>query len=221
MKKNEQMPAMTGLTAEDCERAFRRCRKCRFRGAGEVLCDYAGVTGRIRLKISPGVGSACTAFEEGEPPALKMGQMTPPPEGGEPGRRVLLRRQMRQLYDEGLSDRQIGEEVNRSSTAVRLWRIKEGLGCNNAAGRQAEQEAKALHREKKRLYDQGLLDAEIGEKVGRAKTTVKRWRLAMGLESNYTRKGSRHEENEHGGLGDPAELEQQKQRTGRTGENSG
>lgn len=222
MKKNEHMPAMAGLTAEDCERAFRRCRKCRFRGAGGVLCDYAGITGHVRLKVSPGVGEMCTVFEKGDPPEMKPQKMTVRPNlEREVQRKDRIRRQMRELWEAGLNDREIGEEVNRSSTAVRAWRIKEGLYSNGPGRRGEGAQTQELKRKMLELYHRGMTDQEIGQEVGRSKKTVKTWRLTAGLESNYTRKGSRHEEDAYGGLGDPAELEQQKRRTGRTGENSG
>lgn len=40
----------------------------------------------------------------------------------------------------------------------------------------------------KRLYDQGLTDTEIGERLGCSTTTVQHWRKAEGLGQQYRRK---------------------------------
>lgn len=100
-----------------------KCLSCRYIQSG--YCDYASITGHCRIKICP-PGDKCTVYE----PA--PGQKAPeslPLDGAKktPTAQDYRWRQMRELYEQGLNDKEIASEMGCSRTTVRQWRHSESL----------------------------------------------------------------------------------------------
>lgn len=189
-KTKMQEILLYGQTEEGVEASMERCGKCKYRGSGECGCDYLGMTGRARILVSPGVGEECTAFAPmtGEP-ERKRAQMTIRPNAGERreaqearGRERVFR-QMKAMYEEGMSDRAIAAELHVSPTSVKRWRGREGLSVNNHGSIpdkvQAERKAAA-----KELWARGGSDSDIAQALGVSPRTVAKWRYDMGLPSH-------------------------------------
>lgn len=86
-----------------------------------------------------------------------------------------------ELYNMGLSDKEIAEKVFVTQSAISGWRRKNGLKTNNPrpiVTRKVEE--KMLF-----LYKSGLSDREIGNCVSLSKPTVQRWRQRNELKPNF------------------------------------
>lgn len=86
-----------------------------------------------------------------------------------------------ELYNMGLSDKEIAEKVFVTQSAISGWRRKNGLKTNNPrpiVTRKVEE--KMLF-----LYKSGLSDREIGNCVSLSKPTVQRWRQKNELKPNF------------------------------------
>lgn len=94
-------------------------------------------------------------------------------------------RQMKKLYEEGLSDREIAEEMRKPPATVRNWRLREGLSANTDRARTAPAAVQERRRKMMDLWSQGLNDREIADGVQVTKKTVRAWREKFGLASNY------------------------------------
>ncbi len=84
-----------------------------------------------------------------------------------------------ELYKEGLTDRQIGDIIDKSPRSVWEWRKKQGLKSN------------AYHLDwklGKELYDKGRNDREIAEALGCNESSVYTWRRNHKLPANEGRK---------------------------------
>ena len=195
-KKEKKLPDILvhGQTETGVEKSRERCVKCIYRGYGENLCDYIGITGKARIATSPGVGKACKEFvpQEGEK-KRKVSQMTVRvnagmrPEDLEKSSRARVYQQMRILYDEGMNDRQIGDELGKSPCTVRNWRLREGLASNTERQRTSTAAVMERRREMMALYKQGLDDRKIADKMMLSVKTVRKWRRENKLKSNYER----------------------------------
>lgn len=181
-----------GVTQEAHEASEERCSKCEYRGYGESICDYLAITGKPRILVSPEIGGECKAFRPKSGTMVrKSASMTIRPNAGERPEELELRRrqqiyrQMRALYDEGLNDREIAEELRKSATTVRHWRIREGLPSNTGRVRTSPAAVQERQRQMVALWKQGLNDREIAEKMQMSKKTVRNWRKLRGLKSNY------------------------------------
>lgn len=125
--------------------------------------------------------------------------------------REKLYAEMQKLYDEGLMDTAIAAAMGIKAYRVGQWRKINNLPSNR--GRVPEEELKRRRQEYlaikkairesdpvwiakneerrqynnqvKCLYDLGLNDREIGERVGRNDRTICKWRKARGLPSNF------------------------------------
>lgn len=181
-----------GVTQEAHEASEERCSKCEYRGYGEILCDYLAITGKPRILVSPEIGGECKAFlPKSGTLVRKSAALTIRPNAGERPEELELRqrqqiyRQMRALYDEGLNDREIGEEMRKSATAVRTWRLREGLPSNTGRVRTSSEAVQERQRQMMELWKSGLNDREIADKLLLTKKTVRVWRKKVGLKSNY------------------------------------
>lgn len=192
--KEEKIPdiLLYGQTEEGREASRERCMQCQYRGYGEALCDYMGVTGKPRILVSPGVGEECKAFLplEGKAPR-KQAAMTVRMNAGErPEDQDFLRRQrqyrqMRMMYDEGMGDRQIAAEMGCSPCTVRNWRLREGLAGNTGRQRTSPEAVQERRRQMMTLWKQGLDDRQISDRMQLNVKTVRKWRRERGLESNW------------------------------------
>jgi len=162
------------------------CKRCRYRGFldydTQICCNYIGITGHARSLLPPREDGQCPAFEEGELQSLPI----PRPMVGEPKERPEPRspadsmadrfKQMQDLYDQGMTDREIGEEMRCSERTVSSWRRRAGLPGNGA---------KKKHfydpEEFRKLYDQGYSDARISKMTGYHHSVIANWRNKNGL----------------------------------------
>lgn len=83
----------------------------------------------------------------------------------------------RELYANGLNDKQIAEKVHVSSGAVAYWRHKQGLPPINIY----QTEIPAWHKDAQGLYNQGWTDRQIAEAVSRSPESVRQWRMRNNL----------------------------------------
>lgn len=187
-----------GQTEEGHEASRERCMQCFFRGYGEALCDYMGVTGKPRILVSPGVGEECTAFLplDGDAPRKPYALTLQPNAGMHPGDLEFLRRQsryrqMRVLYDEGMNDHQIGREMGCSPCTVRNWRLREGLKGNTDRKRTSPAATIERRAQMMTLWKQGLDDRQISDRMQLSVKTVRTWRRENGLQSNW-KAGKKH-----------------------------
>lgn len=87
----------------------------------------------------------------------------------------------RELYDKGYDDEVISGAIGCARVTVEKWRIRRGLPSNAAEKRGR----KTLDWDKaKELYDRGLSDREIAEKIGGSRKSVEKWRSRNGLPAN-------------------------------------
>lgn len=105
-----------------CQASWK-CMTCKYAPTG--VCDYAAITRHCRIKICP-PGDECTVYS----PA--PGQKAPerPLNYGakrKPTAQDYRWRQMRELYDQGLNDKEIAAEMGCGRTTVQRWRHSESL----------------------------------------------------------------------------------------------
>lgn len=81
-----------------------------------------------------------------------------------------------ELYNQGMTDAQMAQELCVADDTVRKWRKKNGLPVNLLV--------KQRHRRFQELHDQGLNDSEIARRCGVVPSTVSTWRRGAGLEKN-------------------------------------
>lgn len=77
-------------------------------------------------------------------------------------------------YVQGRTDEEIAGEVKRHPTTIASWRKKNNLAKNSP-------ERSPENRERARLYDLGMNDAEIGQARGVTKEAILYWRRGRGL----------------------------------------
>ncbi len=101
------------ITAEWAE-MIRACRGCIYHAAGKY-CDYIGIMGHKR-PCPP--GKLCTVKE-------MVG-------GSRPRRSPVNYEKVRELYDQGMTDREIAEGAHCGQSTVSKWRKQNGLPANAA-----------------------------------------------------------------------------------------
>ena len=84
-----------------------------------------------------------------------------------------------ELYEKGLVDREIGEQVGVSDSTITRWRREKDLLANGAPVRNPSWRAEVT-----RLYEQGYNDKGIAEQVGVSVQTIYNWRRLEGLLAN-------------------------------------
>ena len=101
------------------------------------------------------------------------------------------------LYNQGLTDPEIGKIVFITPSAIYHWRKKNKLKANGIQkSKEKTNEKRKLRKEKAELltkqrdeermslYNQGLNDVEIAHLLNYHKTTIFHWRKRIGLKSN-------------------------------------
>jgi transposase len=78
------------------------------------------------------------------------------------------------LYDQGLNDREIAEDLDTSQALVCIWRRRNGLPSVMSRRLAGYQE----------LYYLGLTDVEISKVFGVCASVINEWRLRRGLPCN-------------------------------------
>ncbi|MBR5094472.1 MAG: helix-turn-helix domain-containing protein [Oscillospiraceae bacterium] len=91
----------------------------------------------------------------------------------------LDRERARELYEQGRTDREIGELLGVNENTVWDWRKKEGLQSNGAKKSEARRVAM------KELYEQGMSDYAIAAALGVRRNAVICWRKRTGLPTRY------------------------------------
>ncbi len=92
---------------------------------------------------------------------------------------ILLRNKGKELWEQGLNDREMAEAIGCSRTSANSWRKAENLESNKT-GIVEDQ----LDDYGRRLHNEGFSDQAIADKLGCALGTVFRWRKRRGLEPN-------------------------------------
>lgn len=101
------------------------------------------------------------------------------------------------LYNQGLTDPEIGKIVFTTSAAIYHWRKKNKLKANKMkTAKEKKDEERKLRKEKveslikrrnedrMRLYNQGLKDVEIAHLLNYHESTISHWRRKIGLKRN-------------------------------------
>nr|DAJ94277.1 MAG TPA: transposase [Caudoviricetes sp.] len=86
-----------------------------------------------------------------------------------------------ELYKQGFNDREIAEKLMYSKTEIFRWRTTRGLPPNGSTINFLSVEK---DRQRMELFNQGLTDKEIADKVGLKECAIKRWRRNKGLKKN-------------------------------------
>lgn len=96
--------------------------------------------------------------------------------------------QRMELYNTGMSDREIAEVVGCSPDNIATWRGKQGLPPHPGKGkaRRVPPEQEAL---RMRLYEQGLPDSQAAKECGLTTMGYTRWRQRHKLPGNGSGKG--------------------------------
>lgn len=129
--------------------------------------------------------------------------------------------QRMELYRQGLSDQKLADRIGSTKWKVWSWRKENNLPPNRqkCKGHAIAKVAKdsAEHKKRMELYQQGLVDRQIAEKVGGSQTTIGAWRRFNRLPPNrarvekatYADRYKRRTELYHQGLSDKqiAEIE--------------
>jgi transcriptional regulator len=79
-----------------------------------------------------------------------------------------------EMYKQGLTDREIADQVGMAQESVSYWRRRNGLPRNAAR----------WDSQRMSLYNQGMTDREIGRQTGQRATTICNWRAARKLPAN-------------------------------------
>ena len=126
----------------------KRCPSCRFHGTlgGEIICDYIQIAGKSRLSQIPREDrdKPCRLFEQGKKVKLMFKPVTF-------GTAKLPRfrfdqRKMLELYERGLTDREIALAIGCVSDTVGAFRKRNGLPSNYRPvppGRKTKKEGEA------------------------------------------------------------------------------
>jgi transposase len=72
------------------------------------------------------------------------------------------------LYDQGLSDKEIGDVIGRTPSAICLWRRANGLPATHYGGKSSD--------ERMDYYRAGHSDPEIARRVGVSRASIVSWR---------------------------------------------
>lgn len=89
------------------------------------------------------------------------------------------------LYNQGLSDQEIGEKLYLSYATIAYWRKINGLPSNSEHRRITP----GMEAEMLRMYQDGMSDGQISQESGMKKATVVSWRRRNGLPGNYGKGG--------------------------------
>ena len=89
---------------------------------------------------------------------------------------------VRALYDQGMSDRDIGQEVGTDRWNILYWRRVNGLPANIKF--RSGKRPTAMSKDRAALVARGLPDAEIARRQGVTESAIAHWRNKRGLSFN-------------------------------------
>ncbi len=95
-----------------------------------------------------------------------------------------------ELYNKGLTDEKIGDQLYLSRRTIQAWRAKHSLPTHrpNVPNRDKGEHARRLD-----LYRQGYSDREIAERLGWSTECIAGWRRRNNLKPNPREKVSDHD----------------------------
>lgn len=171
-----------------------RCKGCQYRSPAIATpsmgysCDYASITGRTRtgelIKLY-GRNFSKALLEPKHCPFRKKGMRLSTltqeiVEGRERSMKQLKPRFM-QLYNRGMTDAEIGNQIHKSSNTVAEFRRSLGLEAHERKPAPAHPVDDEIA---EAMYKAGMNDAEIANKFGCAPSAVLRWRRKRNLKPN-------------------------------------
>lgn len=165
-----------------------KCKGCRYQGTA-IPCEYLLITGKTPQSqgahIDPNGPGGCELYDAGKrtrqvvpiaiPPREKVTREKPS---------ILDKPEFFELHRSGAADREIADRAGVSDGTVKKWRARHGLKSNRRQGFQPSVLDCGRTME---LYEQGLLDDEIGSHFGRSGKAVAAWRKRNGLPSNRSK----------------------------------
>lgn len=94
-----------------------------------------------------------------------------------------------ELYEDGLNDYEIAETLGITVAAVRYWRRRKSLENNKFKNRRERRKRRVLTEEEQterlELYNEGLSDREIGERLYIGENAVRYWRKKNNLPTHF------------------------------------
>ena len=161
---------------------IKTCMRCRFRGfldyESQLCCNYLWITGKARILLPKREDGRCPAFEEGEQEFSQITQISMHvPKDRPMYKDKYLKDQMRNLYDQGLNDRQIAVEMGCNEKTVASWRRKEGLPAVGAKKKEQWYDPELLQK----MYDMGYSDSRMSRQTGIHPSVIANWRREHNL----------------------------------------
>lgn len=98
-------------------------------------------------------------------------------------KRKLEDHELMRLYKDGLNDSQIARELGVSATAIKHWRIKNGLDANFKRKKVSKKNESLLMD----LWEAGKNDCQIAEIIGCTPSAIWQWRKRNSLPRNCGR----------------------------------
>ena len=99
-------------------------------------------------------------------------------------RKKLEDHELMSLYKDGLNDSQIAKTLGVSATAIKHWRIKNGLDGNWKHGKKVSKKNESLLMD---LWEAGKNDCQIAKIIGCTPSAICQWRKRNGLARNCGR----------------------------------
>lgn len=107
------------------------CAACMYQGVFEYpvmnYCGYSLMTGHTKLGLKKRADGRCPAFKRGEPAkgeSFAGREVTPLKK---PRKTKYSREQLRELWERGMNDREIADEMGCAERTISTWRRREGL----------------------------------------------------------------------------------------------
>ncbi len=169
--------------------------KCKYSGVVSHYrcCDYLEIVGKPRGCEG---GQNCEKYER----AVKKVRRYASHLRSYPSRLTFDAESARKLIELGLSDKAVAEELGTKKAYIARWRERNDI-AENIDEHERDPRIVFDRGEARRLYDDGLSDREIAEKLGVVQQTINKWRLREGLPSNFRAPHSLEREEKQNGNG--------------------
>lgn len=174
-------------------------------GSGQHSCSYSGIMTETNQEMKTRLGQLCKMYRlpstHRKIKLLMMGVNCPFYEEIYTGKKrrkacsqILPRKprekkehkapadeeRLRELYEQGLSDRKIAEELDLKEYNVYAWRRERGLPGNFHKTHNRIDEERA-----RELLEEGLTDTQIAMAIGCSQAAIYHWRKRNGLKPKY------------------------------------